>query len=92
MAPGDRLLSVEQTMAAMGLDAGQRERLRPLVTQRARTGEINPALPPIAVLYTLYARACDPVVGFLRGTGQFSDDEIVGLVLRTCFDGVGLRA
>ena len=46
LAPGDRLLSVEQTMAAMGLDAGQRERLRPLVTQRARTGEINPALAP----------------------------------------------
>lgn len=46
LAPGDRHLSVEQTMAAMGLDAGIRARLLPLVTQRARTGEINPALAP----------------------------------------------
>lgn len=46
LAPGDRHLSVVQTMAAMGLDAGLRERLLPLVTQRARTGEINPALAP----------------------------------------------
>ena len=46
LAPGDRHMSVVQTMAAMGLDAGLRERLMPLVTQRARTGEINPALAP----------------------------------------------
>ena len=46
LAPGDRHLSVEQTMAAMGLEAGMRARLMPLVTQRARTGEINPALAP----------------------------------------------
>ncbi|WP_243855440.1 TetR/AcrR family transcriptional regulator [Aquabacterium sp. A08] len=68
------------------------DRLGGWIEAAQAAGEINPALPPIAVLYTLYARACDPVVGFLRGTGQFSDDEIVGLVLRTCFDGVGLRA
>jgi len=46
LAPGDRHLSVRQTMAAMGLDAATRARLAPLVTQRARTGEINPALAP----------------------------------------------
>lgn len=46
LAPGDRHLSAEQTMAAMGLDARTRARLLPLVTQRARTGEINPALAP----------------------------------------------
>jgi hypothetical protein len=46
LAPGDRYGSVVQTMAAMGLDAGTRARLMPLVTQRARTGEINPDLAP----------------------------------------------
>lgn len=46
LAPGDRHGSVVQTMAAMGMDAGERARLMPLVTQRARTGEINPALAP----------------------------------------------
>ena len=54
-------------------------------------GAINPRLPPIAVLYTLYARGCDPVLEFLRGGGQHSDDEIVELVLSTCFDGLNSR-
>lgn len=44
LTPGDRYLSEVQTMAVMGLDAAERARLAPLVTQRARTGEINPAL------------------------------------------------
>jgi AcrR family transcriptional regulator len=54
-------------------------------------GALNARLPPIAVLYTLYARACDPVVAFLRAGGQHSDDEIVELVLSTCFDGLNAR-
>lgn len=53
--------------------------------------QVNPALPTIAVLYTLYARACDPVVGFLRGTGQFSQEQIVDWVTSTCFDGLAAR-
>ncbi|MFC5496525.1 TetR/AcrR family transcriptional regulator [Caenimonas terrae] len=54
-------------------------------------GALNAKLPPIAVLYTLYARACDPVLEFLRGGGQHSDEEIVELVLSTCFDGLNAR-
>jgi TetR/AcrR family transcriptional regulator of autoinduction and epiphytic fitness len=54
-------------------------------------GAINSRLPPIAVLYTLYARGCDPVLEFLRGGGQHSDAEIVDLVLGTCFDGLNAR-
>jgi TetR/AcrR family transcriptional regulator of autoinduction and epiphytic fitness len=54
-------------------------------------GTLNPRLPPIAVLYTLYARGCDPVLEFLRGGGQHSDAEIVELVVSTCFDGLNSR-
>jgi len=54
-------------------------------------GVVNTKLPPMAVLYTLYARACDPVVEFLRGGGQHSDAEIVELVITTCFDGLSAR-
>lgn len=46
LQPGDRYLSDRQTMAVMGLDPAERARLAPFVTQRARTGEINPALSP----------------------------------------------
>ncbi len=54
-------------------------------------GSINPALPAIAVLYTLYARACDPVLGFLKTGGLYTDAQIVEMVLSTCFDGLNTR-
>ncbi len=54
-------------------------------------GSLNPQLPPVAVLYTLYARGCDPVVEFLKAGGQHSDEEIIDLVLSTCFDGLNAR-
>ena len=54
-------------------------------------GAINTKLPAIAVLYTLYARACDPVLEFLKMGGQHSDTEIVELVMSTCFDGLNAR-
>ncbi|MFH0133086.1 TetR/AcrR family transcriptional regulator [Variovorax sp. VaC1] len=54
-------------------------------------GTLNPKLPAIAVLYTLFARACDPVLGFLKAGGQQSDEQIVELVLATCFDGLATR-
>ena len=54
-------------------------------------GALDPKLPPVVVLYTLYARGCDPVLEFLRGGGQHSDAEIVELVLSTCFCGLNSR-
>ncbi|MGJ7537168.1 MULTISPECIES: TetR/AcrR family transcriptional regulator [unclassified Variovorax] len=54
-------------------------------------GSLNPKLPAIAVLYTLFARACDPVLGFLKAGGLQTDEQIVELVLATCFDGLAAR-
>ena len=54
-------------------------------------GTLSAKLPPLVVLYTLYARACDPVPGFLKAGGQHTDEEIVELVLDTCFDGLKTR-
>jgi TetR/AcrR family transcriptional regulator of autoinduction and epiphytic fitness len=54
-------------------------------------GSLNAKLPPLLVLYTLYARACDPVPGFLKAGGQHTDEEIIDLVLTTCFDGLTTR-
>lgn len=61
------------------------------ITEAQSQGVLHPTLPPVVVLYTLYARACDPVVSFLKESGQFSDAEIVDLVVRTCFDGLAAR-
>ncbi len=67
------------------------ERLGAWIEMAQSQGAINPQLPPIAVLYTLYARACDPVLEFLKMAGLFSNDDIVALVLSTCFDGLAAR-
>jgi AcrR family transcriptional regulator len=61
------------------------------IVQAQAQGQINPALPPVAVLYTLYARACDPVIEFLKMGEQHSDEEILDLVMSTCFDGLRAR-
>ncbi len=53
-----------------------------------KAGHISPQLPALAVLYTLYARACDPVLEFLKASGQYSDEQLTALVLSTCFDGL----
>jgi TetR/AcrR family transcriptional regulator of autoinduction and epiphytic fitness len=54
-------------------------------------GSLDPKLPAIAVLYTLFARACDPVLGFLKAGGLQTDEQIVELVLATCFEGIASR-
>lgn len=54
-------------------------------------GGLNPKLPAIAILYTFYARACDPVLEFLKMGGQHDEAQIVDLVLSTCFDGLNAR-
>ena len=61
------------------------------IVQAQKEGDINPALPPIAVLYTLYARACDPVVEFLKMSELHSNEEIIEMVMTTCFDGLMAR-
>jgi len=62
------------------------------IVQAQADGTINRALPPEAVLYTVFARACDPVLGFLKAGGSYSDEQIVDWVMSTCFDGLASRA
>ena len=54
-------------------------------------GQINKTLPAVAVLYTLFARACDPVLEFLKMGEQHTDEQILDLVMSTCFEGLNAR-
>lgn len=54
-------------------------------------GELNPALPALVILYTLYARACDPVLEFLKRDGRYAEADIVDMVMCTCFEGINAR-
>ena len=62
------------------------------ILQAQADGTVNPTLPPEAVLYTIFARACDPVLGFLKAGGTHSDAQIVDWVMLTCFGGLCARA
>ena len=67
------------------------DRLGAWIEAAQENGSLNTTLPPIAVLYTLYARACDPVLEFLKLNDQLSNNDIIDLVLKTCFEGLNAR-
>ena len=67
------------------------DRLGGWIEAAQAAGALNPELPPIAILYTFFARACDPVVEFLQIGGLFDQAQIVELVLTTCFNGLNAR-
>ena len=64
------------------------ERLGTWITAAQAAGSLNPGLPPEVMLYTLFARACDPVLGLLKSNGQHSDEQIIEWLMSTCFDGL----
>ncbi|OYT92926.1 MAG: TetR family transcriptional regulator [Burkholderiales bacterium PBB3] len=67
------------------------DRLGAWIEEAQAAGAINPQLPAIAVLYTLYARACDPVLEFLKMGGLHENEQIIELVMSTCFEGLNAR-
>ncbi len=61
------------------------------IVQAQSDGDIDPGLPPEVVMYTVFARACDPVPAFLKAGGKYSDEQIVQWVLSTCMNGLRRR-
>ena len=61
------------------------------ITEAQASGDLDASLPPELVLYTLYARGCDPVPGFLKATGQYDDGQIIDWVVAACFTGLQAR-
>ena len=64
------------------------EMLGTWITASQKAGSLNPALPPEVILYTIFARACDPVLGLLKAGGNYSDEQIIEMLLTTCFGGL----
>ncbi|MGJ7494687.1 TetR/AcrR family transcriptional regulator [Variovorax sp. RT4R15] len=74
----DRLMGVSDTLGGW-IKAAQ------------ANGTLSSKLPAITVLYTLFARACDPVLEFLKAGDKYSDAQIVDMVLESCFAGLSAR-
>ena len=64
------------------------EKLGAWITAAQKAGQLNRKLPPEVILYTLFARACDPVLGLLKVSGNHSDEQIIEMLLSTSFDGL----
>ncbi|WP_269631886.1 TetR/AcrR family transcriptional regulator [Pelomonas sp. BJYL3] len=67
-------------------------RLSIWIAEAQTSGQIQDRFPPEMVLYTLFARACDPVVGLLKDSGQYTHAQIIDWVMASTFQGLGSPA
>jgi TetR/AcrR family transcriptional regulator of autoinduction and epiphytic fitness len=62
------------------------------IEQAQHDGDIDAGLPADIVMFTLYARACDPVLPLLKASGRYGREQIFDWLLATCFEGLtGVR-
>lgn len=78
MANRDYMMALE--------DVGNR--MADLVSAAAEQGALRADLPVPVILYAIYARSCDPSFEYLRRSGQWSDDEVIAMMVSSCFDGL----
>jgi TetR/AcrR family transcriptional regulator, regulator of autoinduction and epiphytic fitness len=64
------------------------DKLGEWIVAAQKAGHLNRKLPSEVILYTLFARACDPVLSLLKAGGNHSDEQIIEMLLSTCFDGL----
>lgn len=62
-----------------------------LIEQAKSQGDMSTEIPSDAAMYMIYARSCDPTFDLLRGSGIYSEEEVINLLLRACFDGLASR-
>ncbi len=75
--------NVKYVMRVLKLN-GQLEKL---VKEAQKNGELDAALPSDVVLYSYYARTCDPAVDYLQEFSKMSNEEIVKHMLHVAFNG-----
>lgn len=62
--------------------------LKNLVEQGKEAGELRGDLPADVILFSYYARTCDPSVEYLKLYSKMSDEEIVAHMLAVAFHGI----
>lgn len=63
-------------------------KLEALVRQAQKLGQLNQHLPSDVILFSYYARTCDPTVDFLQKFSKMSNDDIVKHMLTVSFEGL----
>jgi AcrR family transcriptional regulator len=62
--------------------------LEKLVIQAQKAGDLNQQLHPDVILYSYYARTCDPAVEYLQRFSKMNTEEIIENMLLVCFQGL----
>ena len=62
-----------------------------LVKDAKLDGDIHTEVPDDVIVYTLYARSCDPTVEYLRRDGKLTDTQIVEAMVAATFHGLAGR-
>ena len=62
-------------------------KLEKLVVAAQKAGELNAALPSDVILFSYYARTCDPAVEYLQKFSKMKNDDIVAHMLHVAFHG-----
>lgn len=84
-----RALMLDLGYLALALKVNKR--FYALAAEARSNGEINGGIHDDVVVYTLYARACDPTLEFLQRAGNLTDAEIVEAMVQTTFSGLRFR-
>jgi len=64
------------------------ERIGELIVAARADGSLRSTLRDEFILYTLYARTCDPTLDYLKAAGSMPDAEIVEHMVSACFHGL----
>jgi AcrR family transcriptional regulator len=67
------------------------KRFYALVEEAKRDGAIDARVADDVIVYTLYARSCDPTIDYLRRDGKLSDEQIVEAMVEATFHGLAGR-
>ena len=63
-------------------------RVAAMVQNARQTGELRSDLPDDVILFSFYARSCDPAVDFLRLYSKLDNEAIIAHMISSCFDGL----
>ena len=63
-------------------------RVAAMVQNARQTGELRSDLPDDVILFSFYARSCDPAIDFLRLYCKLDNEAIIAHITSNCFDGL----